>query len=78
MRRRRTRCLGGRLEDCSRPRHQCAAQRGPADIYALSLPQQLAQVRMVDSSVSGARQVNDAYTTIFSGVALAGLRTRLP
>ena len=35
---------------------QYLAQRVTTDVYALSLPQQLAQVRVVDSRVSGPRQ----------------------
>ena len=35
---------------------QYLAQRVTTDVYALSLPQQLAQVRVVDSHVSGPRQ----------------------
>ena len=35
---------------------QYAPQRGSTYLYALSLPQQLAQVRVVDSRVSGPRQ----------------------
>ena len=36
--------------------HQYAPQRAPADVYALPLPEQLTQVRVVDSGVSGPSQ----------------------
>ena len=60
MRWRRTRCLGGRLRRglLSPAPDQDAPQGGPADVDAVALAQQLAEMRVVGPCVSGTSQVN--------------------
>ena len=56
---------------------QDASQGGSADVDALSLAQQLAEMGVVGPFVLGASQRSTSATTA-SGVALGGLRPRCP
>ena len=77
MRWRRTRCLGGRLRRGLFSPAPVRMRRKvvPADVDAVALAQQLAEMRVVGPCVSGTSQVNTAVAT-GSGVALGGLRPR--